>query len=95
LSVELTASSELVDQIGEEQFAEYLAMFDATIVGTQPDEINAWIVYTLDVPNAPDDAVQVIATYGTHQDGAKRTPFLYQLEWFDGVGRCVRTDKAF
>jgi len=86
VTVELDASTELVETIGPDRFAHYLAMFGATIRATRPTDFGIRITYTLDVPDAPPGAARVVPTYQTTADG---TVSILHLDWYDAVGHVI------
>lgn len=85
MTVELEASTELIDTIGADTFAHYLAMFGASILTTRPTNYGIHTTYTLDVPDAPQGAASVTPTY-QHCAG---TVSILHLDWYDTAGHVI------
>lgn len=94
MSVELTASTELVDAIGHDQFAAHLALFGATITGQRLSFFGTKTVYALKIPDAPEGAATVTPTFHRHGSGDNATVSVLSLDYRDAAGRTIHPQPA-
>lgn len=89
MSVDLHVSRELLDHIGRSEFARYLRLFDATVVGQKPGNSLFELIFMLDAPGAPEGAVQVVPTFKNEGVKGNVSVSLLGLEWLDARGQRI------
>ena len=92
MTVDLEVSRELLKEVSRGEFARYLDLFHATVVGERPAGNPFSVIFALDVPDAPKGAARVMPIFRNDGENGNVSVSLVGLDWWDAAGRRIHTE---